>query len=122
MTEFQFLLALFGATLLVSFSLIRYGLYRRELAKNLSGVQRKRTERSDEINEILGSENEQLRYYLDVVQNESQDSLRMRLVQAGYFSKSALAKFNLIRLSLSAVTFFVTQLGISFIAPSVSNL
>ncbi|NNK79814.1 MAG: type II secretion system F family protein, partial [Litoreibacter sp.] len=86
------------------------------------GVQRKRTERSDEINEILGSENEQLRYYLDVVQNESQDSLRMRLVQAGYFSKSALAKFNLIRLSLSAVTFFVTQLGISFIAPSVSNL
>ncbi|MFY0692773.1 MAG: type II secretion system F family protein [Paracoccaceae bacterium] len=121
MTEFQVLLAIFGATLLVSFSIIRYVLYRRELALNVRGVRRRRNETTDKINEILGSDNEQLRYYLDVVQNESENSLRMRLVQAGYFSRSAYAKFNLIRLSVAAGVFVLVFFAITYFAPSVSN-
>lgn len=121
MNETIFLVALFAAVLIVSHTIIRYFVNRRQIARNLSTAQSKRRKDNEDINKILGSGNEQIRYYLEVVQNEPLNSLRMRLVQAGFFSKSALTGFNIIRLVVAAIVFAAVQFGLGAAAPSISN-
>lgn len=121
MTQALVLLAVFVSVLIIAFAMSRAMLRRNEIARNVGRVSQ-RNENNEEINRILGSENEQIRYYLEVVQNEPADSLRMRLVQAGYFSKSALARFNLIRFVVSVLTFILVQQGLSFFIPSLGLL
>ncbi|QGY00211.1 type II secretion system F family protein [Roseovarius faecimaris] len=120
MNETIFLVALFVAVLIIAYTIIRYILNRRQIARNLASTKRKRKQSNEDINKVLGSGNEEIRYYLDVVQNEPQNSLRMRLVQAGYFSKSALAYFNIIRFTIAAIAFGAVQFGIGAMAPSIS--
>ncbi|MDU8913280.1 type II secretion system F family protein [Aestuariicoccus sp. MJ-SS9] len=116
------LVSTFVAVLLIVFTVVNYVLRRREVAQNIDNTRRKRTVTDAEIDRILGSENEDMKYYLDVVQNESPNSLRMRLVQAGYFSRSAIWKFNLIRLCAAAVTFMAVQFGASATLESLSTI
>ena len=97
------LIFVFLAVLLVVFVVSEYVLGRREVSKRVQSASEVRRAREDKIDETLGSSNESIRYYLDVVKNDSNSSLRMRLVQAGYFSPKALRMFNLIR--------FVASLG-----------
>lgn len=122
MSETVILLAIFVAVLLVTNTIIRYILSRRDIARNLTASSAdKRRESNEDINKILGSGNQQIRYYLDVVQNESPNSLRMRLVKAGFFSKSALAYFNIIRGIVATLIFLLVQFGIAYSFPSISN-
>lgn len=121
MTQTTILAAIFVAVLLVTYTIIRYFLNRREIARNLAAATSKRREVNEDINKILGSGNEQIRYYLDVVQNDPPSSLRMRLVQAGFFSKAALSYFNIIRLVVAAMFFMTVQFGLAYLAPSISN-
>ena len=106
MNETLILIAIFVAVLIASFALINALIQRKDVQRNIDDTRRRK--RSDtEIDELLGTGNERLRYYLDVVQNGHKDSLKMRLVQAGYLSRSAIAKFNLLRLSASFSVFLV---------------
>ena len=122
MTETAILLAIFVAALILFYTVIRYFLERREIARKLAAATGKRREKNEDINKILGSGNENIRYYLDVVQNDPPTSLRMRLVQAGFFSKTALAKFNIIRFIVALSVFLLVQLGVAPLIPSASNV
>ncbi|WP_137700751.1 type II secretion system F family protein [Marimonas lutisalis] len=120
MNEQLILIAVFVAVLIFVFTVFSAFLSRRDVQRNISAA-RGRKKNEDEIDSILGTGNEQLRYYLDVVKNESPDSLRMRLVQAGFFSKSAIRIFNLIRLTAVAAVFFLVQLILPNLAKDAST-
>lgn len=117
MTETTILAAVFAATLIVTFILILYFQRRQDVARNISDASSRRQQVDDDIDKMLGTGNEQLRYYLDVVQNDAPDSLRMRLVRAGFFTKRALFIFNVIRTAVAAFTFIVAQAALSVSLP-----
>lgn len=121
MTETLILTALFVAILIVSFGVILYVQQRRDIARNIGEATSRRQHVEDDIDKMLGTGNEQIRYYLDVVQNDAANSLRMRLVRAGFFSKRALAKFNLIRTGVGVVIFVLGQAILSVSMPQYST-
>ncbi len=121
MTETMILAAVFAATLIVSFGVILYVQRRRDIARNIGAATSRRQQVDDDIDKMLGTGNEQIRYYLDVVQNDSPDSLRMRLVRAGFFTKRALINFNIIRTAIAAATFVVAQIALSISLPQFST-
>ena len=111
MNQTLILLSLFVAVLMVTFTVSNFLLRRAEIARNIGSTRARRSETDAEIDRILGSENDDIRYYLDVVQNQPMNSLPMRLVQAGYFSRSAVVKFNILRSFVAAATFSAVQFG-----------
>lgn len=121
MTETMILAAVFAATLIVSLGVILYVQKRRDIARNIGAATSRRQQVDDDIDKMLGTGNEQIRYYLDVVQNESVNSLRMRLVRAGFFTKRALFNFNIIRSAVAAVTFVLLQTVLSVSLPQFST-
>jgi len=76
---------------------------------------------NEDVERVLGSENEYIRNYLDVLRKEKPDSLRMRLIRAGYFSKSALVIFNLIRIAAGAISFAAGYIVVQFLYPETSG-
>ncbi|WP_353474351.1 type II secretion system F family protein [Salipiger sp. H15] len=120
MNENLILIAIFVAVLIASFALLTALIQRKDVRRNIEDTRRRRRSES-EIDELLGTGNERLRYYLDVVQNGHKDSLEMRLVQAGYLSSSAIAKFQLLRFAASLSVFLGVHLGLQKVAPGVSS-
>jgi len=114
------LAATFAATLIVTFGVILYFQKRRDIARNIGGATSTRQQVDDDIDRMLGTGNEQIRYYLDVVQNDSPDSLRMRLVRAGFFTKQALINFNIVRTTFAAIVFILSQSVLSIVLPQFS--
>lgn len=121
MTETMILAALFVATLIVSFGIMLYFQKRRDIARNIGAATSQHQDVDDDIDRMLGTGNEQIRYYLDVVQHDSPNSLRMRLVRAGFFTKRALINFNIIRTVVAGVTFLLTQILLSVTLPQFST-
>ncbi|MCA0043927.1 type II secretion system F family protein [Celeribacter litoreus] len=129
LTETTVLILIFVAVLLSVFVIADRLLGRRDVAKRIERASEQKHDREDLIDKNLGSGNESIRYYLDVVKNEPANSLRMRLVQAGYFSPKALRIFNLIRLlvslgviAVSYIAFSVTLVGAGSFAHLVISL
>lgn len=122
MNENLILGALFFAVLFFVFTVIRLFAGRREVLRNLEKTGNKRRLSDEQIDKLLGSQNQSLRYYLEVVQNGDPNSLRMRLVQAGFFKASAIRWFNLIRVSVSLLGFGLIQFGLPNLLPQVSLL
>ncbi|MBE0454136.1 MAG: type II secretion system F family protein [Roseovarius sp.] len=122
MTENLILLAVFVAVLIVSFAVILLTIRNREINRNLEKVSSTGKITQDELDKLLGSDNKQIRYYLEVVQNESPNSLKMRLVRAGFFSRSAPAMFSLLRLLAMVLVFLAVQFGLGAVLPSASNM
>ncbi|WP_226627582.1 type II secretion system F family protein [Alloyangia pacifica] len=120
MNETLILIAIFVAVLIASFALMSFLTQRRDVQRNIEDTRRRRRSET-EIDELLGTGNERLRYYLDVVQNGHKDSLKMRLVQAGYLSRSAIAKFNLLRFGASLSVFLVVHLVLQKLVPGASR-
>ncbi|SHG95409.1 type II secretion system F family protein [Cognatishimia maritima] len=122
MSENQLLGVVFVGVLVVVFVLVSIILRRRELSQNISRIRKNRANVDQNIDRILGSGNEQIKYYLDVVQNEPADSLRMRLVQAGFFSERAITVFNFIRFGVSAAFIAGAQFAANILAPALDPL
>ncbi|MBD3666216.1 type II secretion system F family protein [Sulfitobacter aestuariivivens] len=121
MDQTLILLSLFVAVLLVTFAISNFFIRRAEISRNIGSTRARRSETDAEIDRILGSENEDIRYYLDVVQTQPVNSLPMRLVQAGYFSKSAVTKFNIIRSFIAAAVFSAVQFGTGLVFEQLST-
>ena len=119
MNETLVLAAIFTSVLIVAFASLNAFFQNREVARNVASVRRRPG--SDDLDEILGTDNEYMRYYLDTIKNEHKDSTRMRLVQAGYFSRDAIQKFNLIRIGSSILVFILVQLLVPPFFPTVST-
>lgn len=113
---------IFLSVLLVVYLILGTVLRRREVAQNIDRLKHKRAEVDKNIDRILGSGNEQIKYYLDVVQNEETNSLRMRLVQAGFFSARAITVFNLIRLGVTAAFIIAVQVVLNILLPTLEPL
>lgn len=113
---------IFLSVLLVVYLILGSALRRREVSQNIDRLKHKRAEVDKNIDRILGSGNEQIKYYLDVVQNEEKNSLRMRLVQAGFFSERAITVFNLIRIAVTAAFVIAFQVGLNFLLPTLEPL
>ncbi|WP_214650047.1 type II secretion system F family protein [Palleronia pontilimi] len=120
MNETLVLAAIFTAVLILTFTIINAVVQRREVERNMNAARSKR-KADEQIDELLGSGNEQMRYYLEVVNKESADSLRMRLVQAGYFSSSAIHKFNLLRFGCVVLVFLAVQVLFPIVLPEAST-
>lgn len=60
--------------------------------------------------------------YYDTILKGDKDSLKARLIQAGYFSPNAMAMFNLVRLGSSIVMFTAGFMAIDRIASGTSSL
>ena len=114
------LAAVFVSVLLVVFTFFRMVAQQREVSRNLDDTRSRRSVTDEEMNKLLGSGNESLRYYLEVVQNGDPNSLRMRLVQAGYFKKTAIRWFNIIRVLGAFAGFTIVQLVVPLLLPQVS--
>ncbi len=121
MNQTVVLISIFIAVLLIVFAVSNYFLRRAEIARNISSTRAKRTQTDEEIDRILGNENEEIRYYLDVVKSQPPNSLPMRLVQAGFFSKKAVGRFNLIRVTVAAVIFIAVQIAGDLFLEDVSG-
>lgn len=120
MNETLILAAIFTAVLIASFALLNGLFQRRDIDRNIEGARRRRDD--TELDRVLGTGNKELRYYLDVVQTAAKDSLRMRLVQAGFFSRAAIGKFNAIRLIGALAMFMATQFVLQEAVPSASRI
>lgn len=115
------LIAVFGAVLLAVFTILNMFFRGRDVSRNIASVQAsRRSIDSQEINDILGSETDYIQYYFEVQNSDSADSLRNRLIRAGYFNRSALMYYNLIRIGVGFVFFVITFLLVSWLAPGAS--
>jgi tight adherence protein C len=122
MTQPLILITVFIAALLVTYAIANFFLRRLEVQRNLRSTRQKRTETDVELDRILGSENEEIRYYLNVVQNQSPNSLAMRMVRAGFFSKRAIIRFNVIRFAVTAGVFMLVQVVTDLFLESIGTL
>ncbi|WP_212523403.1 type II secretion system F family protein [Actibacterium sp. MT2.3-13A] len=119
MNETFFLVAIFIAALIVAFSLISYLSRRMQLHRNIDAAQaasRAQDRTASQIDSLLGSENEYVRHYYNVQKNDKPDSLRMRLIRAGFFKKRGLLYFNLIRMAVAGLLF----VGVWFVTTTLS--
>ena len=105
-------LAVIFVSVFVLFMLLMASFRRQQEMDRTRSTVRGNRATDDDIDAMLGDDNQQLRYYLDVVRNAPPDSLKMRLVQAGFFSRSAIWKFNLIRFFASFGIFVLAQIAL----------
>jgi tight adherence protein C len=123
MTNEMILFAVFLAVLMLVFTILNSISRRREIARNVDALAGDDAERRDieKINQYLGTESEYIRYYFEVLQNDSKDSVRSRLIRAGYFNRSAIMYFNLIRTGIAVVFFVLAFFATVTLAPATSN-
>ncbi|MBT8477239.1 MAG: type II secretion system F family protein [Rhodobacteraceae bacterium] len=117
------LAAVFMAVLLLVYTILNVVFRGRDVSRNIARVQTDRRALKDaEIDEYLGSETDNIQYYFEVMNNEGKDSLRMRLIRAGYFNRSALTYFNLIRIGVAIVFFVAAVLATTVFVPGTSTV
>jgi len=122
LNENLILVAIFVAVLMLSFAILKSVARQREISRNLDAAGKRKAMSEEEINQFLGSGNEHIRYFLDVTQNDDVNSLRMRLVQAGFFRPTASMWFNLIRTVGAVVVFLSLQIGLPLLLPAVATI
>ncbi|MGG7646078.1 type II secretion system F family protein [Rhodovulum sp. YNF3179] len=76
---------------------------------------------NEDLDRVMGSENEYIRNYIEVLRKERPDSLRSRLIRAGYFSKTALFVFNLIRIFVTMAVFASAYVLVEIIYPETNR-
>lgn len=125
MNEQLILFVIFVAALIISFAIISMVSRRMQLRRSLKTAQGQasgRDKTATRIDQMLGSENEYVRHYFDVLKNDSPDSLRARLIKAGFFGKRAVTYFNLFRFSFAGVVFVATWIGAMALSPTISQV
>jgi len=124
MNETLFLAAIFVAALILAFSVISYINRRAQLSRNIEAAQSRspsRDQTDSRIDTMLGSENEYVRHYYDVQKNDKPDSLRSRLIRAGFFGKRGLFYFNLIRVAVAATLFVGVWVLSATVKPTIGK-
>lgn len=108
MSQNIILVAIFVAVLLIAFTILSMVNRAIQLRRNIDAAQQggAAPDLTDEqINDMLGSENENVRHYFEVQKNDRPDSMRMRMIRAGFFNPRALFYFNIVRLVVAVVVF-----------------
>jgi len=125
MDEILILAVVFFAALTLSYGIINAMQSRRDMRRRAGVIEQDRKGRYDiseqDIDQVLGSENEYIRSYLEVLRKDRPDSLRARLIRAGYFSPSAVVIFTLIRSVIAIGTFVGGYWIVQTIYPQTSQ-
>ena len=122
MNEILILGAIFLAVLIIAFGILSLAQSRRELAENLEGKGGISRLSNEQLDEALGSNNPRMHYYLSVAQNADENSIELRLIQAGFLSPSAVWWFMITRLFVTVTSLFLVQLLFSIFLPTVTTL
>ncbi|UWP94180.1 type II secretion system F family protein [Aliiroseovarius crassostreae] len=123
MTQLPVLAAIFLAVLLLAFSVVNYVSSKREVRRNIARIKSTTSGRKQyqqrQLDELLSEENETARYFFEVLRNDAPDSLRPRLIRAGFFSRRAPMVFNLIRSLVAVGVFVLIWVGTYLLSSSV---
>lgn len=127
MTETYILVATFVGVLIFSTVMISRLARGRQLRSRLSEAAEDKTGEASFLDEQTFSElqpeyHEKVKNYYDVVRNDQNtDSLRNRLIRAGYFSPNALFRYQVLRIIVSATALTLAFLFIDYFFPAVAQ-
>lgn len=118
--------AVFLAVIIIVVLVSNLLISRQEIRKNIEATRDRVADVDLPSEEFFGNESDTFRYYFDTVRNADANSIELRLVQAGYFSRDAVKVYNRIRLIVTATTFtlawyFISPL-MSFANPAITAL
>lgn len=123
MTEWVSLAAVFVSVMILVLAVMSALTSRRELKRNIESTHQVRVKRrgvsEKDLDRILSDENEVVRHYFDVLRNDHPESLRSRLLRAGFFSKHAAFYFNILRTVFAFAVFVLFWWLVSFFFVSV---
>ncbi|MDA5093095.1 type II secretion system F family protein [Aliiroseovarius sp. KMU-50] len=118
--------AIFLSVLLLVFTLTNYITNKREVRRNLARIRATSAGRKDytekQLDQVLSEENDTARYFFEVLRNDAPDSLRPRLIRAGFFSRRASFYFNLFRALIALVVFVSVWTGLYALDSSIRPL
>lgn len=121
MNENMILLAVFASVLLVVLTFSSVITRSREISRNIEDAT-SAPGATSAVDEMLATDNEAVRYYLDIQRKANPGSVEMRLVNAGFFNRSGPKYYALARFFAAASGFLLTQLLLSGLLPSASSL
>jgi tight adherence protein C len=109
-TDTLILTAVFLAILIVVFSLLNYINGQRQIRRNIDQVSSAQSARTYDPEALFAEDNDSIAYFLEVQRRNQPDSLEMRLIRAGFFSRDAQRSYNLIRVLVAVMAFVGTWL------------
>lgn len=119
MPEILLLAAIFLSVLILVFTLLSLAERRRTISANFDRI--KQDERTSRIDEVFGSDNEDISYYFEVQRKYAATSLPMRLISAGNFSKHGPRSFNLMRIAAAFAAFVLTWMAVVRFSDTASS-
>ncbi|MDX5403341.1 MAG: type II secretion system F family protein [Rhodobacterales bacterium] len=105
MNDTLILAAVFVAVLLLIFTIATAVTRSRDIRRNIDSVSAEQQVRDARAEAIFASENDDIKHYYDVMRRNDPESLEMRLIRSGYFSRDAKRTFVLIRLAATIAAF-----------------
>lgn len=110
MTDTLILIAVFLAILIVVFSLLNYINGQRQIRRNIDQVSNNQGASVYDPEALFAENNDSIAYFLEVQRRNQPDSLEMRLIRAGFFSRDAQRSYNLVRVLIAVAAFVGTWL------------
>lgn len=105
MNETLILVAVFVSILIAAYAVISTVQRRMAISRNLDAVNLETGPSMAGMDQkIFANENDTIRHYFEVQKNGNPDSIEMRLIRAGYFTRGAKRVFVVIRFAASIVT------------------
>lgn len=121
MNENLILLAVFASVLLVVLTFSSVIARSREISRNIEEATSAQGA-SSAVDEMLATDNEAVRYYLDVQRKARPGSVEMRLVNAGFFNRKGPKYYAIARFFAAAAGFILAQVLLSGLLPSAPVL
>ncbi|THD82445.1 type II secretion system F family protein [Aliigemmobacter aestuarii] len=121
MSDTLILASVFVAVLLVAFTTISIIANRREMKRNIDELGADRIRRNVDEELALSSDNDDIRHYYEVQAKGDPNSLAMRLIRAGYFSREAIRVFVLIRVLVTILVFVAVWFALVNVGSGVSG-
>ena len=125
MDQILILAVVFFAALTLAYGVINAMQSRRDMRRRSDMLEKEGRRRydisNDDIDNVLGAETDQIKHCLDVLRNDKPDSLRARLIRAGFFSRSALFVFTIIRIVISVAFFAAAYVLVETLYPQTSQ-
>ena len=125
MNELTILLTTFLSVVIASTLVLNYVNFRRQIVARIETTDSDNTNVPipENIRGLPISEVELIRNYFNVIRSDNNpNSLQNRLIRAGYFSKSAVSIFQLIRIFVSLAVFSAFVFGLDYFLPELVRL
>lgn len=99
------LAAVFLVVVILVFPLMNYLAGRRQVQRNIEQVTSSQGAKVYDPDALFAEDNDSIAYFMEVQRRNQADSLEMRLIRAGFFSRDAQRSYNLIRFLVVVLVF-----------------